>query len=362
LPSRFLAAALVGNSVVLLFWLQLATDSFRVFPESHALTRFFSWTLAPLLYFYLRTLLNADDRPNWWLVAAVLTVPGTARAIRDLIHGYDLEAIATYIDWAIEEGALPGAKAGTIIGFLRSGFQLVFAFLSWRLLYRAWHHARSSSIELPRTQLWWLGSLGLVITAYNISHIQGNFASLNGYWLPLSSAYGSSLLRCLLVQIVAVAALLVPEALDRNAGEMGLAKRRPPIDEAEARKLVQRLVELMDSVAPHRDPKLRVAKLASELDLSSHMLSQLLTEALSTNFADFVNGYRVRDAQRLLQSEHATTYTLSAIGEEAGFASRASFNRVFKNLTGETPSAYRDGDRHPESSPIPMGSPTMAER
>jgi AraC-like DNA-binding protein len=341
-PRLFLASALLGNSLVILFWFLLASDSFRVFPQSHALARFFSWTLAPLLYFHIRTLFNADDRPRWWLVLLVIFLPGTLRLVRDLIHGYDLERIAMYLDWALRDGALPGAKAGTLIAILRTSFNFLFTGLTWRLFYRAWRSAKAGNLEFSPAQKIWLGSMVVLVTAFNVSQLQGNLASLESYALPLSSAYTSTLLRCAIVQIVALAALLVPDSLVRTAGEIIQLNSRAPLPVAETEELVGRLAELMAAEAPYRDPRLRVAGLAKMLGVRGPVLSQVFSEGLQTSFAEFVNGYRVNEAKRLLRSDQADRYTLSAIGQEAGFASRSSFNRVFRQQAGVTPSDYRN--------------------
>jgi AraC-like DNA-binding protein len=51
-----------------------------------------------------------------------------------------------------------------------------------------------------------------------------------------------------------------------------------------------------------------------------------------------INGYRVQDAAVLIAQTDAP---IKDIAEEAGFSSIATFNRVFKDITGKSPSAYR---------------------
>jgi YesN/AraC family two-component response regulator len=74
--------------------------------------------------------------------------------------------------------------------------------------------------------------------------------------------------------------------------------------------------------------------------MPSHHLSQLLNEEMDTGFYDFVNNYRVREAQRLLLDAHFRHFAIEAVGLESGFANKTTFNRVFKKVTGMTPSAY----------------------
>ncbi|MBK7938147.1 MAG: helix-turn-helix transcriptional regulator [Lewinellaceae bacterium] len=100
------------------------------------------------------------------------------------------------------------------------------------------------------------------------------------------------------------------------------------------------LLELMQRQKPWLDPELRIADLAEQLQLPSHHLSHILNEAVGAGFYDFVNGYRIREAQRLLLDERFRHFSIEAVGLESGFANKTTFNRVFKKMTGMSPSAY----------------------
>ncbi|WP_424519563.1 helix-turn-helix domain-containing protein [Rubrivirga sp.] len=97
----------------------------------------------------------------------------------------------------------------------------------------------------------------------------------------------------------------------------------------------------METERPYLNPEVRLSDLASSLGVSERTVSQVLADAFGGSFYDVVNGYRVAEAKaRLLDPSFANRAVLS-IGLDAGFSSKASFNRVFKKQTGETPSAYR---------------------
>ncbi|MEO0557039.1 MAG: helix-turn-helix transcriptional regulator [Bacteroidota bacterium] len=103
----------------------------------------------------------------------------------------------------------------------------------------------------------------------------------------------------------------------------------------------QALRELMETERPYLDPEIRLAGLAKRLGLSERLLSQVLADGLGGSFYDVVNGYRVDEAKARLADPALAHQTVLAIGLDAGFSSKASFNRVFKAQTGTTPSAYR---------------------
>ncbi len=103
----------------------------------------------------------------------------------------------------------------------------------------------------------------------------------------------------------------------------------------------QALLKLMETEKPYRRGDLTLADLADALAVSPHNLTEIINTRIGLSFYDFVNGYRVREVQtRLADPQHAHL-TLLAIGLEAGFNAKSSFNAVFKKHTGMTPSAFR---------------------
>jgi AraC-like DNA-binding protein len=59
------------------------------------------------------------------------------------------------------------------------------------------------------------------------------------------------------------------------------------------------------------------------------------------NFYQLINGYRVEESKRLLVDEQLLHLNILAIGFEAGFNSKTTFNTTFKNQTGMSPLEYR---------------------
>jgi AraC-like DNA-binding protein len=125
----------------------------------------------------------------------------------------------------------------------------------------------------------------------------------------------------------------VPEALPR-AARSGLTPRM-------ATQLKQKLLATMDTERPYRNENLTLADLAAQLGTTPHRLSEVLNASLNATFYDFVNGYRVRDVQERLAGPDGAQRTYLALALDAGFASKSTFNAVFKKHTGMTPSEYR---------------------
>ena len=59
------------------------------------------------------------------------------------------------------------------------------------------------------------------------------------------------------------------------------------------------------------------------------------------NFNDFINKYRVIEVKEKLANSANSHLTIMSLAYDAGFNSKATFNRAFKKHTGENPSKYQ---------------------
>ena len=82
--------------------------------------------------------------------------------------------------------------------------------------------------------------------------------------------------------------------------------------------------------------------IAEELHLSKSHLSRIINSELGTGFPEYVNALRVQEAKIYLTNPEFANYTLIAIGLEAGFNSKTTFNNAFKKTTGLTPSEFKN--------------------
>jgi AraC-like DNA-binding protein len=103
----------------------------------------------------------------------------------------------------------------------------------------------------------------------------------------------------------------------------------------------QRLLDLMNGEKPYLDGELTLQKLAKALAVSPHHLSQTINEQLNQSFIDFINGYRVEEAKRMLGDPAKKHYSILAVSEEVGFNSKSAFNTAFKKHANMTPSEFR---------------------
>jgi len=87
----------------------------------------------------------------------------------------------------------------------------------------------------------------------------------------------------------------------------------------------------------YKKSTLTLAELANHLAIKPYQLTQVLNRSLQKNFSDYVNEFRVAAVRQMVNSSTHEHYTLLAIAYEAGFNSKASFNRIVKKITGKSP-------------------------
>lgn len=102
-----------------------------------------------------------------------------------------------------------------------------------------------------------------------------------------------------------------------------------------------------------RDPELSLASLARKLGTNTSDLSRAINEGLGVNFNEFINRIRVESVKATLLIA-SPSRSLLDIAFDAGFSSKASFNRSFKLYAGVTPSEFRE-QRTVDQSQIESG-------
>ncbi len=102
----------------------------------------------------------------------------------------------------------------------------------------------------------------------------------------------------------------------------------------------RKLIDFMNNEKPFLDPDLTLPELAKKLEISRNQLSGVINQIHGVNFYQFVNQYRVNEVQKLMDDPGNSNLKLISLAYEAGFNSKASFNRIFKQMTNMTPSEY----------------------
>lgn len=102
------------------------------------------------------------------------------------------------------------------------------------------------------------------------------------------------------------------------------------------------LEKLMSKEKLYKNADLSLVSVAEMLHISSTYLSQLVNAINNSNFSDYINNYRIKEAKKMLTNAQYSKYTIVSIGLEAGFNSKSTFYNAFKKHTGKTPSEYKE--------------------
>jgi len=102
--------------------------------------------------------------------------------------------------------------------------------------------------------------------------------------------------------------------------------------------LQQLIYQHFENDRPYLNSGLTLDQLAKDMKSNRTYISKTLKEDMGTNFNDFVNGFRISFAKKMLAEQNDTK--LNEVALQAGFNSYSTFFRVFKEHTGISPSEF----------------------
>lgn len=96
----------------------------------------------------------------------------------------------------------------------------------------------------------------------------------------------------------------------------------------------------MQTTQPYLQASFNLLKLAHLIDVPAHHLGFYFRKIKQQSFNDYRNTWRISYAKKLILEGKADELTLEAIGLQSGFASRSSFFKAFKKITGMSPGQF----------------------
>jgi len=108
------------------------------------------------------------------------------------------------------------------------------------------------------------------------------------------------------------------------------------------KEFIQALLKHMSNQKPYLQPDITLKMLSDELKVTSEYLSEIINSDLNKNFFDFINHYRIEEFKNQCKNDKNKHLNIIGLAFNCGFNSKATFNRVFKKVTGQTPSEYMD--------------------
>ncbi len=304
----------------------------------------FDWTLAigPLIYGYVITLTTARPPARFWRHFVPLAVQ----------LAYSLVAFALPLDakWAWYTGV--HLNVIEPVGLAASMLSVAAYLVATRrqlTQYDAWLRSQLSDIEPVRlgwlyhmlSATWALLAMAAVFALYHL------LVSPLDYFarFPLIVAVGllADVLAALgwkhaETHLTALTATTLTEPT--LTGPTLLETSDDQTSDSRYASLAAEWAGRLETEGWFRDDGLTLALLARRVGVSERTASRVLSEGLGQSFHQFVNAARVR-AVMVRLADPAERADVLPIALDAGFSSKASFNRVFRELTGTTPTSWR---------------------
>lgn len=332
------------------------TNFYQLHPQYWGITYCFPILTAPLLYFYVDLITQPEQKikPWFWL----LTVPFFVFLTYYLANYYFLSTdrkkeyfqLATTKPWAM-------IYAGEFFLVLSGPVYSVLG------LFRIKQHIKNIEGSFSYTagiNLKWLKTILIAIVFVNVIEVLLNvFSDIYPLFTYQTSDNLMHSLNVLLIFFIGYygfkQTLIYPSGKEKpdlihreqfaemqmiGSSETDSKYIKSGLQKDNVDVYYSSLVQLMDSEKLFLDSKLSIKTVADKLGLSVNHLSQVINQQSGKNFFKFINEYRVEEAKKLLPDQSNKKYTILAIAYDCGFNSKSSFNTIFKQFTGKTPSGF----------------------
>ncbi|EPG73471.1 DNA-binding helix-turn-helix protein [Leptospira fainei serovar Hurstbridge str. BUT 6] len=286
------------------------------------------WAIGPALLLISRNMVQyAIDREisiGLHFLPAIFVLLGECFAIRFLPEEFRREAIYN----AVHGSRIDFLTFVSVFGFIH---QTAYSLLLWILFRRV-----SRETEIPLSSLVYTVLL-VIFTTIELCWL--------GYFLKSTDllAVGASF-QTLGIVLIFLFSSRYPNFFISLKSEIQQKRyERTQIAGVDLDAVQTRLRELMEIDKIYREEALKIQDLAARLLLSPHQLSRILNEKYGKNFNEFVNGFRIEEAKKMLLEDEERT--VLSIGYEVGFNSKSTFNAQFLKIAEMTPQEWRKKGR-----------------
>jgi AraC-like DNA-binding protein len=296
----------------------------------------FGFLFGPLLYLYTKAVNSRDFKLTEidilhfvpFLVAFILTL------VRFQFQNYEtkIELLHT---------GLYGATGSVIYLSLMHITILVYLLKTFLLVKQKNQSLKGYYSSLEKINYDWLK---LVVSAFFImwivdiiNWITGSLGILSLSFQELLS-FISLFINFLFANLLILKSLRLPET--EPVAEIHKYEKSPLTLQTKS-DILARLEKLMLQEKLFLNSSLNLGEVARKLSVVPRYLSQVINELKKQNFYDYVNGYRIEEAKKILSDPAHDSEKILSVLYDCGFNSKSVFNTVFKKYTGITPSEYR---------------------
>lgn len=113
------------------------------------------------------------------------------------------------------------------------------------------------------------------------------------------------------------------------------------VNQKQIDQLTETVIHYLENKKPYLNSEYSLQMMADDLDIPKHKITYIINSGRKKNFHKLINEYRVEEVKRMLKDPAYKNYTVLGVAYECGFNSKSTFNRIFKEETGYTPSNYK---------------------
>ncbi|WEK18233.1 MAG: helix-turn-helix domain-containing protein [Candidatus Pedobacter colombiensis] len=345
--DQILAIFLVGFSTLHVQHLVLQKGYLQYIPFLDPIMGIVLSALGPLFYFYVRAMSGEQDllkksKPHWLLLIPSVLNLGfllvTKRA--DQLHNF------YYQD---EKG---GTHYTLINLLLLLGLTVYLLFYLIRSIQVLNHHTESIKAAYSNTrrlQLGWLKDLIILLMVFSCIIAPITILIADTKISQLAVAYFSTFIYFIIVYkslnysiVFSRIDLSEPLTVLVTNATASVAERyqKSTLSNAQVEEYGHSVEIFLISSKLLYDEDLSLKQMAAALQISAHVLSEVINRYYNKSFFDLVNSYRIEEAKKQLKDIERLNITIEGIGYNCGFGSKTTFYRAFKKHTGHTPTTY----------------------
>lgn len=338
-PNRLLGTFLFLFSLNLFSYVLYWTHYNLEFPHLNGIAGTFHFLYGPLLFFYALSI--TKPRRPWKLWDVVHLIPFIIFLIwmTPFFLQSAPEKIALLVDNlnASEESGL-SVQTFTVVSIkatIMAGYVAAIFAVFWNAQKSSDNKSNSHSKKTYR----WAQLISYSFLGYVISYVT-YFVLVETIDFKIEHDYMVSFAMSFFIFGIGYLGFFKPAYLDEaHNGKFKYKNSSLSAEEADA--YLEKLLSYMSEDKPYLDGDLKMDTLAKQLSIPSHHLSQIINERLDKNFFEFVNSYRVIEAKQILSDPSKKEFKILRIAFESGFNNKTTFNSVFKDKVGTTPSRFR---------------------
>ncbi|OQP66561.1 hypothetical protein A3860_13860 [Niastella vici] len=312
--------------------------------ESNHILRFISWVvpliiimpMGPLIYFYIQSMLNPSFRlarrhrlqflPGIIDIVPQLTTIIFLTGIYMKVIKYDPEPWGLFIDRYNMYSDIPRWLSLTI-----------YVLLAFKFLRKEKTTAGNTDKEAIRK---WLQlfitiflAFQLIWFIYLIPYIHPAYSDwlLNKFdWYPIYIPIA------IMIYWLGLKGYFISLAVNTEKAKKTISR----VTKEGSTQIMSLLQKSMEDDKLYLNPELNLEAVAKHTGVVAKMISTVLNQHQQTSFSEWVNAYRIGEFKLRIRNGCLEQLTISALAMECGFNSQATFQRIFKQSEGVTPSAY----------------------